>query len=641
VQDLLTGIITINQILTAGIAITAFSLFLYSLSFNLRDRVARSFALILLCVVVVFTSEALGGSSTSQEFMVFFFKLEWFGIIFLPAAYLHFSDALLVTTGRPSRGRRRLAVRLMYLVSTVFIILLIRDNLLGPLVQDAHPAPHFMRTAWTEVFTLYYIGTMVWAWINFRRCFQHTLTRSGRRRMIYLLGGATAPALGSFPYLLYGSTIASSQPILFWGSAMFSNLLVGGLIIIMAYAVAFFGVSWPDRVVKSRLFKWIMRGPVTASAALGLMTIIRRIGESFGVVYSSAVPATMVAIVLLMEHSITLVAPLWEKWIFFGSDSADLVLLQKLEERLITKSDLRQFLEAILAAIRDHLQSQSSFLAALDGETINLLISHGNPSILKEENLYGALEHLKSTDQSNGGYFSWGDYFIFPLSKEPTSDEEAPALLGLIGAIKNKNQEITKDQRQSLEILLERASLALQDRILQESVFRSLEDLQPQVDLFQRLRAVGRYDSKSSLLIEQLPPDSDLANLVKDALSHYWGGPRLSQSPLLKLQIVQQAFSEQNDNPSNALRAILRKAIDGIKPEGERRFTAEWILFNILELKFVEGRKVREVASRLAMSEADLYRKQRVAIEEVARVILEMEQTAFDQKTTSLNGDQY
>ncbi len=63
-QDLLTGIITVNQILTAGIAITAFSLFLYALSFNLRDRVARSFAIILLCVVTVFTSEALESSSS-------------------------------------------------------------------------------------------------------------------------------------------------------------------------------------------------------------------------------------------------------------------------------------------------------------------------------------------------------------------------------------------------------------------------------------------------------------------------------------------------------------------------------------------------------------------------------------------------
>ena len=57
-----------------------------------------------------------------------------------------------------------------------------------------------------------------------------------------------------------------------------------------------------------------------------------------------------------------------------------------------------------------------------------------------------------------------------------------------------------------------------------------------------------------------------------------------------------------------------------------RRFTGEWILYNILELKFLEGKKVREVAIRLAMSEADLYRKQRVAIEAVANAILEMEQ---------------
>ena len=40
-DGLLAGLQTINNILTAGIAITAFSLFLYALSFNLRDRVAR------------------------------------------------------------------------------------------------------------------------------------------------------------------------------------------------------------------------------------------------------------------------------------------------------------------------------------------------------------------------------------------------------------------------------------------------------------------------------------------------------------------------------------------------------------------------------------------------------------------------
>jgi len=78
-------------------------------------------------------------------------------------------------------------------------------------------------------------------------------------------------------------------------------------------------------------------------------------------------------------------------------------------------------------------------------------------------------------------------------------------------------------------------------------------------------------------------------------------------------------------NSANALRTLLKRAVDQVKPKGERKFTTEWILYNILDMKFIEGRKVRDVASRLAMSEADLYRKQRVAIEAVAKAILEME----------------
>jgi hypothetical protein len=48
-------------------------------------------------------------------------------------------------------------------------------------------------------------------------------------------------------------------------------------------------------------------------------------------------------------------------------------------------------------------------------------------------------------------------------------------------------------------------------------------------------------------------------------------------------------------------------------------------------MKFLEGRKVREIAMRLALSEADLYRKQRVAIEYVANAIIEMERRAREE----------
>jgi hypothetical protein len=513
----------------------------------------------------------------------------------------------------------------MYVVSALFLLLLGYGFLLGPIEMSGQPAPHLQRTNWTEIFTAYYAVTMILAWINFARAYRNTLTRSGRRRMVYLLAGATAPALGSFPYLLYGSVIAEMHPYLFWGIALVSNLLVGGLIIIMAYAVAFFGVSWPDRVVKSRLLKWIMRGPVTASAALGVMTIVRRVGEFFGTVYSGAVPAAMVTTVLLMEHTITLVAPLWERLFFFGRDRADLVLLQNLEDRLITQNDLRQFLESVLAAVRDHLQSPAAFVAAVDGTELSLVVTTRNLPMLNESNLLEALQVVTHERNEDVEEYEWGDYWLFPLYKAPDTSEGELSMLGLLGALRRPNQAIHPEQRQALKRLIQRASLALQDRRLQKSVFHSLEELRPQVDMFQRLRAVGRYDSKATLLEETLPPESDMVDWVRDALTHYWGGPKLTQNPLLNLHIVQQAFFEHNDNSANALRSILRQAMDKVRPEGERRYTGEWILFNILEMKFVEGRKVREVASRLAMSEADLYRKQRVAIEEVTRIILEME----------------
>src|SRR5512139_3683753 len=90
---------TTNQLLTAGIAITAFSLLLYALTFNLRDRVARSFALILICVVIVFVGDAISSIVSSFDLVQFWLQLEWVGIVFLPACYFQFSEALLATTG--------------------------------------------------------------------------------------------------------------------------------------------------------------------------------------------------------------------------------------------------------------------------------------------------------------------------------------------------------------------------------------------------------------------------------------------------------------------------------------------------------------------------------------------------------------
>ena len=626
---LVTTLQFLNQLLTAGIAITAFSLLLYALTFNLRDRVARSFALILGCVVIVFVGDAISSITVSSLALDLWLRVEWIGIAFLPACYMHFSDALLATTGRPSRGRRRLAIRLMYLLSLGFLVTLVlpvgANQLVGPLVAEAQPAPHLERTWLTWAFAVYFIGATLWGWINIFRAYRRTLTPTSQRRMGYLLVGSLAPALGSYPFLLFGSGFAAGHTLLFWAAALLINVLVTGLLVVMAYAVAFFGVSWPDRMVKRRLFKWLMRGPVTASSVLALTTLVRRLGEWIGLEYSAAVPVVMVGSLLVFEYSITLAAPIWERWLFHGGDQSSMRLLQTLDERLLTTGDLRQFLESVLAAVCDRMQARQAFLAGVSGNgeanELEILVHIGESPSLDE--ISAGIDQVVAVNGVHAGLFSWDRYWLVPLHR---SEDEAHTMIGLLGVVRNPGLPIDADQEEAMQLLARRAATAMEDRLQQQEIFTSLESLTPQMGMFQRLRAVAQYDRNSMYAEPQVPfDDEELTRWVKDALTHYWGGPKLTNSPLMRLSIVQQILNEHQDNPSNALRAILRQGIEQVRPEGERRFTGEWILFNILEMKFMEGKKVREIALRLAMSEADLYRKQRVAIEAVAKAVLDME----------------
>ena len=617
----LIGLQTLNQLLTAAIAITAFSLLLYALAFNLRDRVARSFALILVCVVIVFVGDAIGSVTNSLEELTFWLRVEWIGIVFLPPAYLHFSDAVITTTGNPWRLRRRLVIRLAYLISLGFLITLPFSWLVGPLLADAKPAPHLQRTWLTLVFTLYYIAAMIWAWVNFWKANQRTVTPTGKRRMRYLLAGSLAPALGSYPYLLFGSGVASQMPMLFWFIAVLSNAFFLMLIIVMAYTVAFFGVSWPDRVVRRRLFKWLMRGPATASLVLAITTLLKRFGERYQFQYAEAVPIFMVGSILILEYLITLVAPKWGRWIFSGGDQVHMKLLQTEEERMLTSSDLRQFLESVLAAVCDQLQVSRAFITALSQDGVDLWVTTGENVPVDEKFIE---EFLRSIDLEQDGedLYLWGDYWLITLF-DPLQKGQ---LIGILGVLRHLDDELDEDQQDALTRLARRAALALADRQRQQQIFSTLQALAPQMDLIQRMRAASRYDSTGILSTPDIASDEeDLSKDVKDALTHYWGGPWLTDSPLLQLKVVQQALSEHEDNPSNALRAVLRSAIEQVRPEGERRYTGEWILYNILMMKYMEGHKMKEIAQRLAMSEADLYRKQRVAIDAVAGVIREME----------------
>lgn len=617
---------TLAEILAAGVAITAFSLLLYALTFNLKDRVARSYAIILTCVVIVFSSEAMAGSMQQRVILEWMLRAKWVGIVFIPASYLHFSDALLTITGQPSRGKRRLLVWLSYLFSFILVLLIPLNILVGPVNLTAQPAPYLATTFLTNLFVIYYVAMLLLATYNFVRAFKRTVTRTSRRRMIYLLAGAIAPAIGSFPYLMYGFGWFADKALTYWALVAVGSMFVGILLVIMAYAVAFFGVTWTDRVVKARLFKWLLRGPFTASLTLGVTTIVRRLGVLYGSDYNAFVPIIMILTILVFEYLITLMSPLWERLLFYGSDRENLTLIRSLEDHLLTQKDLAQFLEIVAALICDRLQVGAAFIAVINSGGIFQFVKAGNGDVIDRLALNEKLMqpgYLQLETQNHHEFINYEGFRLYPLIQKDEQDQSI--VLGVCGFPWEVDQKIEPDQAIAIHLLIDRVSAALRDRLLQQQVISSLRVLDPQVMLIQQLSAASRYD-RSELLAEQPTPlPEDFSAWVKDALVHYWGGPKLTNNPLLGLTVVKNELDEGNNNEANALRSILKRAIEQVKPEGERRFTGDWVLYNILEMKFVEGRKVREVASRLAMSEADLYRKQRVAIEAVANAINEME----------------
>jgi hypothetical protein len=638
-SSLLSGLAVLGQILASGIAITAFSLLLYALTFNLRDRVARSFAALLAFITAVYVCDVLVSTLNDLTYIEMVLRTQWLGIAFIPVAYLHFSDALLATTGRPSRGRRRAAIRILYLTALVFLAAaLFTDILVSDPVAEGGAA--HLRAQWLfAVFMAYFAGSLGWAGWNFVRAYHRCQTSTTRRRMLYLMASAAAPAIGAFPFLVLAGQTASLHPLLFGLLNVFANATVSVLLLIMGYAVAYFGVAQPDRIVKARFFQWMLRGPVVASFVLTVYLVVTRYGPDFQFYNSRLLPFTLIITVIVLQFAITLVRLPIERALFYGADRLEIRRLQTLEERLLTTRDLQQFFESVLAALCDVLRSPSAFLVAFGedgkidhevavGASTQLRVQGELPPLAALHSATVALPSLNGDSKLfSGGLFAWGDFWVVPLHGESITEP-----LGLLGVqmAQNGATTLSPEQTKTFSQLCVRAGAALEDRRLQRQVFGALDELLPEIEEVQRLRASAAYATGSPALTAEQPSLStdDLPQMIKDALTHYWGGPKLTESPLLRLRVVQNAIDQHDGNTVNALRAVLQQAIDSMRPEGQRKTTTEWLLYNILEMKFLQGQRVRDVAHRLAVSEADLYRKQRVALEKVAASIMAMEQQA-------------
>ncbi|MBN1955644.1 MAG: hypothetical protein JW900_11420 [Anaerolineae bacterium] len=613
----------INAVFNSGIVILAFALLIYILIYNFRSDVARSFSTLLLCVLVVYFVD-LAVAGAKLEAAIRWLRLQWVGIAFAPAAYLHLSDALLQMTNDRSRART-IAVRVTYavggliLLGVAFTDWVVWDGLQAAGVAHMRAGPLFWG------FLPYFVVTVGWGGINVIKAWLRCLTSTSRRRLTYLALAFAAPAAGVFPYLLITGRPDQLPGVVLWLLLVVSNLAVGVMLLVMAYAVAFFGPLTPDRVVKHRFVRFLLRGPVQAIVVVMVVIAAARTDGFLGLPSLRLTLFGVVIAILLVQLGVELGKPIIDR-LLYQQDRSEIARIQSLSNRLLTTTDLYQFLENVLTAMCDLLRTSTAFIAVIDGGEIRLEVVCGSlesiPGLMPPQALDEMTQDPLVNLKPHGQFFVWNGYWVRPLRTR--ADEKVIGILGL-GA-RTPEPDMSEEETEWFARLTLQIEAALEDRIIQQALFDALERMIPQIEDIQRRRGVVRYEGPSALtgLADPLT-DSDFHHWVRDALSHYWGGPKLTRSPLLNLRVVERALQEHG-NPVNALRAVLQSAIEQLRPEGNRSMTAaEWLLYNILELKFLKRYRVRDVAMRLAMSESDLYRKQRVAIEEVARALASME----------------
>lgn len=617
----------INLILSSAILITTFSLLAYILIYNLRSSVARAFCALLGCVMVVYLGDLLLFRVTELPIAERWLRFQWIGIAFAPAAYLHFSDALLRTTNLRSHWRHFFArasygVSWLFLLGALFSDVVVYDGILTP------RAPHLRAGSLFWLYLVYFVGSVVWGAFNLAWARRRCLTSTSRRRMTYLMISFAAPALGVFPYLLI---ISQPGPLLlevFWLLLVIGNVGIGVMLVVMAYSVAYFGVLTPDRIVKHRLIHFLLRGPILASLVVGIIILLVRVEAYLGLRRDMLAMVGIVATIVLLQLFISLARPFLDRLIFW-QERDELVRIQQLSDHLLTSSDLHQFLENILSAVCDLLRAPSAFIVVPSAKGPVLEAAVGSIASNVEHSTAPLAASLKEHDHSPDEMMPRrvNGYWVWSLR----SEGEDGRVLGALAVSAPNELELLPGQVSGLTALIRQATIALQDRCLQQDVFAAVDRIVPELKTIQRQRGIVRYADSPAMAVLDTPvwEGPEFTTWVKDALSHYWGGPRLIQSPLLKLKVVEQALAESDGNPTRALRAVLLRAIEQQRPPGQRKMTAsEWLMYNILELRFIQGHRIREIAGRLALSEADLYRKQRMAVEIVARALVEMEKQA-------------
>lgn len=656
-QDALTFA---NVLISSTVVILAFSLLAYTLTYNFRNPVARRFAFLLGLVMIVYAADVALTRVISLGSAGRWLRFQWLGIALLPYAYHTFSNAVLRTTNYRTERRRWVSL-ISGILSGVSAGFALFSELLVSQVNYEPPISYLEAGPLFWPFATFFAVVALLSLHNIRIARRRCLTPESRQRMTYLLLGFMAPGIGTFPYLIaLGRHTAGGDfatPIFLL--SIVGNGIVAAMLVVMAYTVAYFGVLTPDRVVRYRLIRFFTRGPIVAIivilAVQTLPTVERILGLPRDIVLFSVITGVIITSQLILSVTKSLVDRM-----IYREDREEIAWLRELDRRLLTTSDLRQFLENHLTSLCELLRVPAGFVAATVGPDLILEAVVGPPGtregILQVHDWSDTLNSAVRTRTPNGAVrrgpapkdentpaiqhfrpIYHAGYWVWPLV-ENGEEGGKETVLGILG-IQARSQAalFTTDEQGLLYQMIDRIGLALVDRKLQKQVFVAIRRIIPGIDRIQQIRGVVPYASEDpdhpvAELLEPSPVyNPEFEGWVKDALSHYWGGPKLSRSPLIQLRVVNRAIEEADDNPTKALRLVLGRAIENLRPDGKQDLsTPEWLLYNILEMRFIQGRKVREIAERLAISESDLYRKQRVAIGQVARVLTEMEQIDWE-----------
>jgi hypothetical protein len=650
---LTTFLNSLNEILAAAIVVVAVSMLLYNITRNSRDRVARTSGAVLACVTISYIVDVFLSLDPSSDVANTALRLQWIGIAYIPATLFHLSDALLATTGLPSRGRRRRAARLLYFVGTVFLLLAtLTDALVYPVSAPDNSYATLRAAPLFWVYLAYFLIATVIAFINVNRARKRCQTRSTKRRMAYLQVAMLTPVLGIFPF---SALLMPGEAFSLWVLVLVNaaNIIVILMLMFLAYPLSFFGSRIPDRVVKADLLRFMLRGPATGLIILVVMISTQRATEILGLSGSAFMPFALVAAVLFWQWMVDLALPLLDKRLIYNKEDDDQVeKIQALSRSLLTRGDLIQLLEAIIQASCDYLNVNNGFIASINknGE-LEIARKIGNGEVTNEVLRAETAALIQMFSDGTLAPLRWRSYWLFGLySRRITDDDGNLTLIGWLGVeAQNERDPISADDDRLFGKLVRRAAQTLDDLLLQSDLYAALEGLLPQIAITRDNAAEIEYKPGHAPLppVSPLPERDQMIEQVQAALRHYYGGPGMSQSRLLELHVVREALPENDHNPVKALRAVLDKAIDNQRPAGEQDFRSqEWLLYNILEMRFIKKRTVRDTAARLFMSDANLYRKQNLAIEAVADALMKLEREALSRTspektrnvTTSITG---